>query len=114
MHKLLQDKEVAAEIGKTYTHLFVDEFQDCSPIQVKIFMALADVVKQSYWVGDTKQAIYGFRGSDTALTKAVADDYILFVYRWKCKNENGQTVCSAVDFEYGWLAVRCACLYVQG
>ena len=73
MHKLLQDKEVAAEIGKTYTHLFVDEFQDCSPIQVKIFMALADVVKQSYWVGDTKQAIYGFRGSDTALTKAVAD-----------------------------------------
>ena len=73
MHKLLQDKEVAKEIGRTYTHLFVDEFQDCSPIQVKIFMALADVVKQSFWVGDTKQAIYGFRGSDTLLTKAVAD-----------------------------------------
>jgi ATP-dependent exoDNAse (exonuclease V) beta subunit len=73
MHKLLQDKEVAAEIGRTYTHLFVDEFQDCSPIQVKIFMTLADVVKKSYWVGDTKQAIYGFRGSDTQLTKAVAD-----------------------------------------
>ena len=73
MHKLLQDKEVAAEIGRTYTHLFVDEFQDCSPIQVKIFMALADVVKKSYWVGDTKQAIYGFRASDTELTKAVAD-----------------------------------------
>ena len=73
MHMLLQDKEVAKEIGHTYTHLFVDEFQDCSPIQVKIFMALADVVKKSYWVGDTKQAIYGFRASDTALTKAVAD-----------------------------------------
>ncbi len=73
MHKLLQDNEVAAEIGRTYTHLFVDEFQDCSPIQVKIFMALAKVVKKSYWVGDNKQAIYGFRGSDTQLTKAVAD-----------------------------------------
>ena len=73
LHKLLQDEDVAAEIGRTYTHLFVDEFQDCSPIQVKIFMALADVVKKSYWVGDTKQAIYGFRASDTALTKAVAD-----------------------------------------
>lgn len=73
MHELLQDPKVAAEIGRTYTHLFVDEFQDCSPIQVRIFMALADVVKKSYWVGDTKQAIYGFRGSDTALTKAVAD-----------------------------------------
>ena len=73
MYQLLQDKEVAAEVGRTYTHLFVDEFQDCSPIQVKIFMALADVVKKSYWVGDTKQAIYGFRGSATELTKAVAD-----------------------------------------
>ena len=73
MHQLLQNHEVAAEIGRTYTHLFVDEFQDCSPIQVKIFMALADVVKQSYWVGDTKQAIYGFRASDTELTQAVAD-----------------------------------------
>ena len=27
----------------------------------------------SVWVGDFKQAIYGFRGADTALTKAVAD-----------------------------------------
>ena len=73
MHKLLQDEEVAAEIGRTYTHLFVDEFQDCSPIQVKIFMTLAEVVRKSYWVGDTKQAIYGFRGSDWMLTKSVAD-----------------------------------------
>lgn len=87
MYKLLQDKEVAREIGHTYTHLFVDEFQDCSPIQVKIFMALADVVKKSYWVGDTKQAIYGFRGSDTALTKAVADSITLKNDRDGCKAE---------------------------
>ncbi len=73
MCKLIEDEEVAAEVGRTYTHLFVDEFQDCSPIQVKIFLRLSQVVKQSFWVGDTKQAIYGFRGSDTALTKAVAD-----------------------------------------
>ena len=87
MYKLLQDKKVAREIGHTYTHLFVDEFQDCSPIQVKIFMALADVVKKSYWVGDTKQAIYGFRGSDTALTKAVADSITLKNDRDGCKAE---------------------------
>ena len=73
MHQLLRDTEVAAEIGRTYTHLFVDEFQDCSPIQVKIFMKLAKVVEKSYWVGDTKQAIYGFRASDTELTNAVAN-----------------------------------------
>lgn len=96
MHKLLQDKEVAEEIGKTYTHLFVDEFQDCSPIQVKIFMALADVVKQSYWVGDTKQAIYGFRGSDTALTKAVADAIGM---------KDGKDGCKAETLKESWRSV---------
>ncbi len=96
MHKLLQDKEVATEIGRTYTHLFVDEFQDCSPIQVKIFMTLADVVKQSYWVGDTKQAIYGFRGSDTQLTKAVADSI---------SAKNGQDGCLSNTLEKSWRSV---------
>ena len=96
MHKLLQDKEVAAEIGRTYTHLFVDEFQDCSPIQVKIFMALADVVKQSYWVGDTKQAIYGFRGSDTELTKAVSD---------AIAKKEGEDGCNTETLEASWRSV---------
>ena len=96
MYKLLQDKEVAREIGRTYTHLFVDEFQDCSPIQVRIFMALADVVKKSYWVGDTKQAIYGFRGSDTALTKAVADSI---------EQKNGEDGCKSEGLKKSWRSV---------
>ena len=96
MYKLLQDKDVAAEIGRTYVHLFVDEFQDCSPIQVKIFMALTDVVKQSYWVGDTKQAIYGFRGSDTQLTKAVADAITA---------KNGEDGCKLDTLKENWRSV---------
>ena len=96
MHKLLQDKEVAAEIGRTYTHLFVDEFQDCSPIQVKIFMALAEVVKKSYWVGDNKQAIYGFRGCDTQLTKAVAD---------AIGRKEGKDGCHTDTLEKNWRSV---------
>lgn len=96
MHKLLQDKDVAAEIGRTYTHLFVDEFQDCSPIQVKIFMALADVVEKSYWVGDTKQAIYGFRGSDTLLTKAVSD---------AIAGRKGEDGCQSKTLEESWRSV---------
>lgn len=96
MHLLLQDKDVAAEIGRTYTHLFVDEFQDCSPIQVKIFMALAEVVKQSYWVGDTKQAIYGFRGSDTELTKAIADNI---------SQKKGADGCQAETLRESWRSV---------
>ena len=70
---LLQDKEVIADIKATYKYVFVDEFQDCSPKQVRIFDALSDIVDHSIWVGDKKQAIYGFRGSDTELTTAVMD-----------------------------------------
>ena len=71
--KLLEKEEVKEEIRSSYKFLFVDEFQDSSPIQVRIFNALSDLVEASYWVGDPKQAIYGFRGADTELTKSVAD-----------------------------------------
>ena len=73
MRLLLKDESVAREISLSYKYLFVDEFQDSSPIQVKIFDALSDLMEHSFWVGDYKQAIYGFRGSDIALTKAVVD-----------------------------------------
>mgnify|MGYP001775983998 FL=1 len=73
LRDLLANKELAGEIRMGYRYLFVDEYQDCSPIQVKIFDRLSELMEHSYWVGDYKQAIYGFRGSDITLTKAVVD-----------------------------------------
>ena len=73
LYDLLSDAEIGKEIAQGYHYLFVDEYQDCSPIQVKIFDRLSELMEHSYWVGDYKQAIYGFRGSDITLTKAVID-----------------------------------------
>ena len=73
MMRLIETPELAEEIAAGYRYLFVDEFQDCSPIQVKIFDRLSTFMEHSYWVGDYKQAIYGFRGSDITLTKAIVD-----------------------------------------
>ena len=70
--QLLDIKEVQQDITSRYTHLFVDEFQDSNPMQVRIFQKLSSLLNTCY-VGDKKQAIYGFRGSDTELTAAVAD-----------------------------------------
>lgn len=70
--KLLGMKEVQQDIQARFTHLFVDEFQDSNPIQVRIFQELSELLNACY-VGDKKQAIYSFRGSDTVLTAAVAD-----------------------------------------
>jgi ATP-dependent exoDNAse (exonuclease V) beta subunit len=55
-------------------HLVViDEFQDTNPIQLAIFMALSELASQSIWVGDSKQSIYGFNGTDPQLMKVVWD-----------------------------------------
>ena len=69
--KLLSDESVKADIRDSVRYVFVDEFQDVSPIQLKIFQALSDIVEDNCWVGDPKQAIYGFRGSDSSLVNSV-------------------------------------------
>ena len=53
--------------------VLVDEFQDTSPLQLKIFLRLAALSRHSVWVGDQKQAIFGFRGTDPALMDAAID-----------------------------------------
>lgn len=69
--KLLRIPEAALEIGSRYKMVLVDEFQDSSPIQVEIFVRLSEIVNHSYWVGDPKQAIYNFRGTDPMLIDAI-------------------------------------------
>ena len=69
--ELLDKPEVMDDIRASYKIVFVDEYQDCSPLQVKMFDKISDLVERSYWVGDLKQAIYGFRGTDTNLVQNV-------------------------------------------
>ena len=69
--KLLNNESVADVLRDELDLLLVDEFQDTSPIQLALFIKLAQFAKSIYWVGDVKQAIYGFRGSDTALMEAI-------------------------------------------
>jgi len=53
--------------------VLVDEFQDTSPLELAIFLKLAELARQSVWVGDPKQAIYGFRGTDPILMDAAIE-----------------------------------------
>lgn len=69
--KVLDHEFVAATLKDELDLLLVDEFQDTSPIQLTLFLKLAQYAKAIYWVGDIKQAIYGFRGSDTELMEAI-------------------------------------------
>lgn len=70
---LLDDPEVRCELSQRLRLALVDEFQDTNPLQLALFTALAEVVSDSVWVGDQKQAIYGFRGTDPELVQEVAE-----------------------------------------
>ena len=71
LDELLNNEDVVADIRSRYKVAFVDEFQDCSPLQVQSFERLSELMEQSVWVGDIKQAIYGFRGTNTELIESV-------------------------------------------
>lgn len=64
---LRTSNQVREAISGQYKLLVVDEFQDTSPIQLAVFMELAQLVEDVIWVGDPKQSIYRFRGSDPQL-----------------------------------------------
>jgi|CXWL01.1.fsa_nt_gi ATP-dependent exoDNAse (exonuclease V) beta subunit len=70
---LLEKPAVVEALSEELELLLVDEFQDTSPIQLELFVRLSRIARETVWVGDVKQAIYGFRGSDAELMKAVLE-----------------------------------------
>src|SRR5208282_4951782 len=68
---ILDYPQVSETLRDELDLLMVDEFQDTSPIQLALFLKLAAYAKHVVWVGDVKQAIYGFRGGDATLMTAV-------------------------------------------
>jgi len=68
----IRDSElVRVALSEELDLVLVDEFQDTNPLQLAIFVELAKLSKASVWVGDQKQAIYGFRGTDSGLIQQI-------------------------------------------
>jgi len=70
---LLRRQDVRSALEGQVDLVLVDEFQDTSPIQLALFLELAQVAPESVWVGDPKQAIFGFRGTDPSLMDAAIE-----------------------------------------
>ena len=57
----------AAEIGRRYREILVDEYQDSNGVQDAIFSALSRERQNCFLVGDVKQSIYQFRLADPGI-----------------------------------------------
>ncbi|MFI5675035.1 ATP-dependent helicase [Streptomyces cellulosae] len=61
---LARRPEVAARLAAQYDAVFVDEYQDTDPAQVRLLHALAGDGRTLVAFGDPDQSIYAFRGAD--------------------------------------------------
>ncbi|MFM0009105.1 UvrD-helicase domain-containing protein [Paraburkholderia sediminicola] len=66
-----KNEDVRKALADELDLVMVDEFQDTSPLQLALFVELAKLARRSVWVGDPKQAIYGFRGTDARLIAGI-------------------------------------------
>ena len=62
-HAMMQDAELAAEIGTRFDHVLVDEYQDTNVLQAEILQRLKPSGEGVTVVGDDAQAIYSFRAA---------------------------------------------------
>lgn len=76
-------------IDQKFDHWLLDEFQDTSRPQWKVLKAFIDEVvmdpgqrRSFFYVGDTKQAIYSWRGGDPDLFQEIFEEY----------NQNGSAI----------------------
>lgn len=90
--RLLRTPAVAAVVQRTYTGVYVDEYQDCSINQHQVVLALADLLPCRV-LGDPLQAIFGFRDIPSVSWEADVMQSFDFVaqldtpWRWVGANE---------------------------
>lgn len=61
---LAEQADVRAGLRERYRCVFVDEYQDVDPAQVRLLQAIAGDGRDLVVFGDPDQAIYGFRGAE--------------------------------------------------
>lgn len=94
---LNENPRVAKLYTSVYKYICVDEAQDLNSAQYEVLRALCgSEFKNIMLVGDDKQSIYGFNGSDSRLmTKKFVSDFSPITYEL---NENYRSATSIIEF----------------
>ena len=84
LHESMSREFLYFKIDSKFKHILLDEFQDTSTLQFLLLQPLIDEIfsghgqsefKSFFYVGDTKQSLYRFRGGVEELFDKVAETY---------------------------------------
>ncbi|PTB83346.1 recombinase RecB, partial [Sulfurovum lithotrophicum] len=84
LHESISKEFLYFKIDSKFKHILLDEFQDTSTLQFLLLQPLIDEIfsghgqsefKSFFYVGDTKQSLYRFRGGVEELFDKVAERY---------------------------------------
>lgn len=89
---------LAAEVGRRYREIMVDEYQDSNGVQDAIFDALTREKQNCFLVGDVKQSIYRFRLADPGI---FLEKYQTYTAPEKAQTGQGRKVLLSHNFRSG-------------
>jgi ATP-dependent exoDNAse (exonuclease V) beta subunit len=104
--KLFENKETIPEIyyrlSEKYNHFLIDEFQDTNTVQWTGFKKLIDEVISKdgsfFFVGDVKQAVYGFRGGNSDIMLNMDKEFPFADINYISLENNYRSRKSIIDF----------------
>ncbi|MCB9757155.1 MAG: UvrD-helicase domain-containing protein [Candidatus Omnitrophica bacterium] len=95
-------EELYYRLATRFTHYLLDEFQDTSRLQWQNLELMIEEALSTggtfFYVGDKKQAIYGFRGGEVKLFDEVKDRFRAFNVRTEALTTNYRSEKAIVDF----------------
>ena len=71
---LLTHPKILLKLQDRFSHILVDEFQDCNDPQYELLLLLGGKSQNLFCVGDDDQSIYGFRGANSGIIARLMKD----------------------------------------
>jgi len=106
LHESISKEFLYFKIDSKFKHILLDEFQDTSTLQFLLLQPLIDEIfsghgqsefKSFFYVGDTKQSLYRFRGGVEELFDKVAENYDVKIEQMDTNYRSSKNVVEQVN-----------------
>jgi len=106
LHESISKEFLYFKIDSKFKHILLDEFQDTSTLQFLLLKPLIDEIfaghgqsefKSFFYVGDTKQSLYRFRGGVEELFDKVAENYNVKIEQMDTNYRSSKNVVEQVN-----------------